>query len=95
MTNMPNAVLCAHEFDGSDLTAVAYLGTSLKDYVFANCRNLVSVYMPNLTSVNTGAFSGCTSLETIDLPAITTVQTSAFLGCSNLTSFNMPNATTL
>ena len=95
MTNMPNAVLCAHEFDGSDLTAVAYLGTSLKDYVFANCRNLVSVYMPNLTSVNTGAFSSCTSLETIDLPAVTTVQTSAFLGCYNLTSFNMPNATTL
>ena len=67
--------------------------TQLPKEVFANCRNLKSVDLKNVTEINDGAFSDCTSLETIDLSKVTSIGSNAFNN-TNLSSITLSNELT-
>lgn len=66
--------------------------TSLGDYAFFNCRNLIDITLPSsLQSVGDNAFSNCRSLTGIELPArVTSLGTGLFSGCSALESITLP-----
>ena len=68
--------------------------SEIREYVFYQCRNLVSVDLPSCTKIGTYAFSNST-LESISLPACTTIGASSFSSCSNLISLDLPSCTTL
>lgn len=54
---------------------------------------LTSLYLPNLTTLGSGAFGGFSYLKTFDAPNISTVgiAQSIFYNCINLQTVNMPN----
>lgn len=68
---------------------------SVGDYVFENCRKLVSVNFPNATSVGSSAFSDCVSLTTVIFPNVTSIGSSAFSSCQYLTTAIFPNVTSV
>lgn len=60
--------------------------TTLGNNLFANCKNLKSVEIPDsLLKVNFNVFFGCASLEEINLKLVENVDVSAFNNCTNLT----------
>ncbi len=67
--------------------------TQLPKEVFANCRNLKSVDLKNVTQINDGAFSDCASLETIDLSKVTSIGSNAFNN-TNISSITLSNELT-
>ena len=82
----------------------AFYGTNLREVViprslisplggFANCRNLVSVTIPDtITEIDCGAFTGCESLESIAIPpSVTKIGYHAFMKCNSLTSLTIPD----
>ena len=74
-----------------------YTVTSVGEYSFYNCKELISVKIPS--SVNTighSAFRGCSSLNNISIPnSVTTINGEAFMGCSSLTSMLIPDNVTI
>jgi uncharacterized repeat protein (TIGR02543 family) len=77
-------------------TVVINSGTSIPNGGFYNCKNLISVTIPDsITSIGTGAFRGCESLTTIRLPSgITEIPASTFSNCINLKSITIPESVT-
>ena len=82
----------------------AFVGTNLREVVipsslqsplsgFANCRNLVSVTIPNgITEIDFNAFSGCESLQSITFPpSVQKIGYRAFSKCHSLTNLVIPN----
>ena len=52
--------------------------------VFYECSNLVSVQLPNLTSIPDETFSGCTNLTNFEVPnTVASIGQRAFANCSN------------
>jgi|GEM_PF-6812536 len=70
--------------------------TSIGDYAFQLCHNLVSITIPNsVTSIGWGAFSYCDNLVSITIPnSITSIRNSTFYYCTRLTSIAIPNSVT-
>ena len=70
--------------------------TAIGDFVFADCRTIKSMTMPDsLTSIGSGAFSGCASLESITIPdSVTEIGQYAFSDCTALTSIIIPDSVT-
>lgn len=64
-----------------------YSVTSINNYAFSSCKELVSVRISNgVTSIGEGAFYGCTSLSTVTIPrSVTSIGYEAFKSCNNLT----------
>ncbi len=62
--------------------------TSIYDWAFNECVNLISVIIPeSLTSIGERAFGSCSSLKSITIPkSVTNIGKHAFMGCSSLTS---------
>ncbi len=60
--------------------------TSIEDYAFHSCKNLIKVALPDsVTSIGDYAFSGCTLLKEITIPdSVTSVGDYAFSGCISL-----------
>lgn len=63
----------------------------LGENVFANCRALTSISLPNnITAIRSNAFTNCTSLTKVvfdvDLSKVTVIEKEAFSGCSKLGS---------
>lgn len=67
--------------------------TQLPKEVFANCRNLKSVDLKNVTEISDSAFENCNSLENIDLSKVTSIGSSAFNG-TNISSITLSNELT-
>ena len=68
-------------------------------YSFYKCESLVTVDLPNVTTIDGASFLQCTSLATVNLPNLTAVGDcyygGAFKDCSSLTDVNMPKLTRL
>lgn len=67
--------------------------TSIEDYAFYNCSNLVipQLYLPSLTSIGSNAFKGTKVQAITNLGAISTIPESCFKGCSSLSSVVIPS----
>jgi hypothetical protein len=70
--------------------------TSIGQYLFYHCDNLVNVNIPNsVTSINHFAFSWCGYLALTSLPnTITSIGNSAFSSCWRLALTSLPNTIT-
>lgn len=88
-------LICEGAFAGSAIQNIVIPEgvTSLGDYAFYGCDNLVSVSLPStLKSIGKGAFGNCTELRTLNLSAtkITEIPQRAFAGSVNLESVILP-----
>ena len=58
--------------------------TRLEARAFADCTNLETISLPNVTYIGNEAFDNCTNLETISLPNVTRIGNEAFDNCARL-----------
>ena len=70
---------------------IPYGVTSIGDYAFYNCSELISVILPDsVTSIGDFAFAGCSNLTVIEISdSVTSIGDYAFRGCYNLTSITL------
>ena len=91
-----------HDYDmGDTLFSKAISGnitfqniTSIGDYAFANCYNLMNITMLNVTSIGSSAFSNCGGLTNVTMPNLTSIGNYAFMYCYSLTSMTIPDSVT-
>lgn len=78
-----------------DLYNASLLNT-LNNSCFSNCRNLISIVLPqSLKTIGSSAFNYCYYLTSIILPnSLTTIQYGAFYDCSSLTTLILPSSIT-
>lgn len=62
--------------------------------MFANCPNLTTVSMPQITSLSEYTFKSCTSLSSITLPAVSYCTNGTFENCRNLKEVYLPELKT-
>lgn len=63
------------------------IGINSADSILRGCTALVTVNLPELTTIGGNMFNGCTSLVNIALPKVTTMTAnSSFNGCTSLAS---------
>jgi len=67
--------------------------TTIGEWAFQLCRNLVSVTLPDsMITIREGAFYVCDSLITITIPdSVINIENKAFMCCSSLTSITIKN----
>lgn len=80
--------------DGT-VTSIESDATKVAQYACYKFASLVSVSLPNATSIGTSAFNSCTALTSAYIPNATTINMYAFQKCSELTSISIPNATSI
>ena len=70
--------------------------TSIGDYAFRDCTNLITVTIPDsVTNIEHGAFIRCSSLTKITIPdGVIDIMDSTFGGCSSLTEITIPDSVT-
>ena len=68
-----------------------YSVTSIGDYAFSHCSELVSINIPNsVTSIGHYAFYGCSGLTSVTIPnSVTSIGMLAFENCSGLTAVHI------
>lgn len=64
--------------------------TTVPEYVFSMCQDLVEVDLPNVVTVGIYAFNRCYALAKVNLPNATNISTSAFYSCKALTEACFP-----
>lgn len=69
--------------------------TSIGQYAFANCKNIISAKIPNtVTNIGKYVFSSCDNLESVNIPDnINRIEEGAFSN-TGLISINIPNSVT-
>ena len=77
-------------------TVVITSGESIPTAAFYDCKNLISITIPDsVTAIGSSAFNGCTSLTNITLPdGLTSIEESAFYNCYKLTDITIPSGVT-
>lgn len=70
--------------------------TMIADEAFCDCRNLISVTIPNsVTCIGDYAFCNCTSLTSVQIPdSVTNIGVYAFGSCGSLKNITLPNGIT-
>ncbi len=66
------------EYSNDRVTKVGY-------YAFYGCKQLTTVDLPNVTSIESGSLATCSKLTTVDLPNITSIAMYSFDYSSTLT----------
>ena len=66
--------------------------TTIGNYAFCGCSNLVEVYFPNVTSVGQYAFEGCkiTEITSNNFPSLTKLNQHSFRACNSVIYVNLP-----
>lgn len=65
----------------------SYSSNTLPDFAFSNCKDLLSVFLPDssITSIGIGAFEFCEKLDYIEIPSSAlSINARAFNGCQGL-----------
>lgn len=78
-----------YAFEGSGISIFPGMVSSLGDYSFANCTNLVDslIISDNILSIGEGTFSGCGNLPSVSLyNTMTTIPDKLFENCSGITN---------
>ncbi len=71
---------------------VGNTATFISNVAFSNCKNLISVVLPqSVVQIFPGAFQYCSNLKSIHFPGINYLGQNAFYECSALNSVNIPN----
>ena len=89
-----------YAFDDTNLQNIdlynASLLNTLNNSCFGDCRNLISIVLPqSLKTIGSNAFNYCYSLTSITLPnSLTTIEYNAFYSCSSLTTLILPSSIT-
>ena len=77
------------------LEKIAILGGQLSPYAFANCTNVLQIYLPNTAdTIPEYSFAGCKRLRYIDIPEGVNTIDNAFGGCYSLISLTIPSSVT-
>lgn len=81
---------------GCSATIIPNSVTSIGDYAYSYCPNLISVVITNgVKSIGDGAFSGCDNLASVTIPSsVISIGEYAFDGCYRLASVIIPNSVT-
>lgn len=81
---------------GCSATIIPNSVTSIGDYAYSYCPNLISVVITNgVKSIGDGAFSGCDNLASVTIPSsVISIGEYAFEGCYRLASVIIPNSVT-
>ena len=59
--------------------------TAIESRAFSGCSNLVSISLPNVSTIDYAAFYGCSSLTKINIPrSVSSIGDHAFNGCNSL-----------
>ena len=59
--------------------------TAIESRAFSGCSNLVSISLPNVSTINYAAFDGCSSLTKINIPrSVSSIGDHAFSDCNSL-----------
>lgn len=68
--------------------------TAIRQYVFANCKKLEKVSLPNtLQSIGDNAFQNCKALKQIEIPnSVVSIGKSAFSSCTAAESVSIPES---
>lgn len=56
-----------------------------------NTSNLISLDLPNATTIGYKAFNGCYKLKTVNIPKVVKIDENAFYGTKELTTINCPS----
>lgn len=60
------------------------IATSLRTRICQYATKLITVNLPNVTSIGTYAFYGCTALITVHFPSATSIPSQSFYNCTKL-----------
>ena len=91
-----NDTLINYLTDGTEVTTLTSNAVKkVADDVFNGYNKLVTVNVPNATSIGVRSFQGCTSLNTVDFTNAKSLGNYAFNGCSNLRNVTIPNVETI
>lgn len=71
------------------------VATSLRSRACQGSTKLVTVNLPNVTSMGTYAFYSCTGLVTVIMPSVASVPSQCFYSCSKLQKADMGQAASL
>ena len=73
-----------------DQGCVVYSGS----YCFLECYGLITIDLPQITTVSDNCFKSCANLTTINLPELTTAGNTSFIFCFGLTTVDLPQLIT-
>lgn len=75
----------------------SYTVTSLGDFAFYGCKDLISVVIPNsVTDISMYSFDQCSALTSVEIPnSVTYIGWGVFRSCKALTSIVIPDSVTL
>ena len=91
-----NDTLINYLTDGTEVTTLTSNAVKkVADDVFNGYNKLVTVNVPNATSIGVRSFQGCTSLNTVDFTSAKSLGNYAFKECFSLRNVTIPNVETI
>lgn len=88
--------ICDYAFSGCGITSITIPNsvTSIENYAFWGCENLLSITIPNsVTRIGSDAFENCKDLVSVNLPdSITEISYNTFRNCTSLNEVIIPNS---